>query len=262
MASLRALIFNILFFGGTTLECLFLWPLLCFGPKTGQLTGRFWCHWVQFLLRNTVNMRPRILGGQHLPDGPCILVSKHQSAWETLTFHTLVRDPAYVLKKELINIPVFGLFLKYSGQVAVDRSAGASALKGMITGVDKALKRGAQIVIFPEGTRTPPGTDRPYHPGIYALYRAFPDVPMIPVALNSGMFWGRHKFMKYGGEVTLEYLEPVKPGLDRKTFMSEIKSRIDGRTRELEKSAQIEFNLPAPRQTEQEQIEDAQKTAN
>ncbi len=246
MSTFRALIFNILFFGGTALECLVLWPFLFFGPKISQKTGRFWCKWVQWLLKVTVKLEPRVVGEQHLPDGPCILVSKHQSAWETLTFHTLLHDPAYILKKELISIPVFGLFLKYSGQIPVDRAAGGSALKDMIKGVNHALKRGARIVIFPEGTRTPPGSDRPYHPGVYALYKAFPNVPMIPVALNSGMFWGRAKFMKYSGKVTLEYLPPIEPGLDRKTFMKEIKSRIDDRTRELEKLAQVEFNLPAP----------------
>lgn len=246
MSTIRALIFNILFFGGTAVECLVLWPFLFFGPKIGQKTGRFWCKWVQWLLKYTVKLEPRVVGEQYLPEGPCILVSKHQSAWETLTFHTLLHDPAYILKKELIKIPVFGLFLKYSGQIPVDRSAGGSALKEMIKGVDLALKRDARVVIFPEGTRTPPGSDRPYHPGVFALYKAFPNVPMIPVALNSGMFWGRAKFMKYSGKVTLEYLPPMEPGLDRKTFMREIKRRIDERTRELEKFAQTEFNLPAP----------------
>lgn len=244
MSTLRALLFNSLFFGGTAILCFFMLPLLLLGQKGGQISGRLWCGWVQFLLRNLVGMYPRIRGQKNLPEKGCILVAKHQSAWETLTFHTLLPDPAYVLKKELLNIPMVGTFLKRSGQVAVDRSGGAAALKDMVKGVGKALERDAQVIIFPEGTRTPPSSDRPYHPGIYALYKAFPDTPMIPVAINSGMFWGKHSFMKYGGEVTLEYMEPMESGLDRKTFMREMKTRIDTRTRELETEAQAEFQLP------------------
>eukprot|EP01093_Parvamoeba_rugata_P008773 TRINITY_DN2487_c0_g3_i1.p1 TRINITY_DN2487_c0_g3~~TRINITY_DN2487_c0_g3_i1.p1 ORF type:complete len:273 (-),score=46.53 TRINITY_DN2487_c0_g3_i1:529-1347(-) len=244
MRTLRALLFNVLFFGGTAILCLSLIPLMLFGRKANQFVGHAWCRLVQFMLRYSVGMRKRITGLENLPDGPCILVAKHQSAWETLTFHTVVTDPAYILKKELTKIPVFGQFLTLSGQIAVDRSAGGSALKDMIKGAAEALAENCQVVIFPEGTRTPPGSDRPYHPGIYALYKAFPQYKVIPVALNSGMFWGRHSFMKYGGKVTMEFMKPIEPDLDRKTFMKEIKNRIDTRTRELEAEAQQEFNLP------------------
>ncbi|MBO6804808.1 MAG: 1-acyl-sn-glycerol-3-phosphate acyltransferase, partial [Thalassospira sp.] len=150
----------------------------------------------------------------------------------------------YILKKELTRIPLVGQFLILSGQIAVDRSAGSQALKDMIKGASKALEENRQVIIFPEGTRTPPGSNRPYHPGIFALYKAFPDTKVIPVALNSGMFWGRDSFMKYGGRVTMEFLPAMEPGLDRKTFMKEIKHRIDTRTRELEAEAQAEFQLP------------------
>jgi len=246
MRALRALLFNVLFFGGTTLLCLSLIPLMVCGRKANQFVGHAWCRLVQFMLRYSVGMRKRIIGLENLPEGPCILIAKHQSAWETITFHTVVPDPAYILKKELTKIPVFGHFLTFSGQIAVDRSAGGSALKDMLKGAAKALEENRQVIIFPEGTRTPPGSSRPYHPGIYALYKAFPETKVIPVALNSGMFWGRHSFMKYGGQVTMELMKPIEPGLDRKTFMKEIKDRIDTRTRELETEAQREFALPMP----------------
>ncbi|WP_339861985.1 lysophospholipid acyltransferase family protein [Thalassospira alkalitolerans] len=244
MRNLRAFLFNVLFFGGTTLLCIVMIPLIPLGRKANQFVGHAWAWMTQKMLESTVGMSRRIRGQEILPDGPCILVAKHQSAWETLTFHTVVPDPAYILKKELTRIPLMGQFLLGSGQIAVDRSAGSSALKDMIKGAGQAIADRRQIIIFPEGTRTPPGSDRPYHPGIYALYRAFPDVPVIPVAVNSGMFWGRHSFIKYGGEVTMEFLAPIEQGLDRKTFMKEIKAKIDGRTRELEREAQAEFNLP------------------
>ena len=244
MRALRALLFNVLFFGGTAVLCIALLPLMLFGRKASQFVGHMWCRLTQIALNISVGMRKRITGLENLPDGPCILVAKHQSAWETLTFHTVVSDPAYILKKELIKIPLVGQFLHLSGQIAVDRSAGGSALKDMIKGASKALEENRQVIIFPEGTRTPPGSSRPYHPGVYALYKAFPDTKVIPVAVNSGMFWGKDSFMKYGGLVTMELMPPIERGLDRKTFMKEIKTRIDTRTRELENEAQQEFNLP------------------
>lgn len=260
MRALRAFLFNVLFFAGTTALCICMVPLMPFGRKANQLVGHMWCHLTQGALAISVGMYKRIRGLENLPKGPCILVAKHQSAWETLTFHTVVPDPAYILKKELTRIPLMGQFLLFSGQIAVDRSAGSSALKDMIKGAERVLENGRQIVIFPEGTRTPPGSDRPYHPGIYALYKAFPNVPVIPVAINSGMFWGRHSFMKYGGEVTMEFLPAIEPDLDRKTFMKTIKSRIDDRTRELEREAQAEFNLPTLTSRDVE-IEEAREKA-
>lgn len=260
MRALRAFLFNVLFFAGTAALCIVLVPLMPFGRKPNQWVGHMWCRLTQGMLAMTVGMYKRIRGLENLPKGPCILVAKHQSAWETLTFHTVVPDPAYILKKELTRIPLMGQFLLLSGQIAVDRSAGSSALKDMIKGAERALADGRQIVIFPEGTRTPPGSDRPYHPGIYALYKAFPDTPVIPVAINSGMFWGRHSFMKYGGEVTMEFLPTIEPDLDRKTFMKTIKGRIDDRTRELEREAQAEFNLPTLTSRDVE-IEEAREKA-
>ena len=261
MRALRAFLFNVLFFAGTAALCIVLTPLMPFGRKPNQWVGHMWCRMTQGMLATTVGMYKRIRGLENLPQGPCILVAKHQSAWETLTFHTVVPDPAYILKKELTRIPLMGQFLLLSGQIAVDRSAGSSALKDMIKGAERALEDGRQIVIFPEGTRTPPGSDRPYHPGIYALYKAFPNVPVVPVAINSGMFWGRHSFMKYGGEVTMEFLPAMEPGLDRKTFMKTIKGRIDNRTRELERYAQAEFNLPTLTSRDVE-IEEAREKAD
>ncbi|MFC4237201.1 lysophospholipid acyltransferase family protein [Thalassospira xianhensis] len=260
MRALRAFLFNVLFFAGTAALCIVLVPLMPLGRKPNQWVGHMWCRLTQGMLAMTVGMYKRIRGLENLPKGPCILVAKHQSAWETLTFHTVVPDPAYILKKELTRIPLMGQFLLLSGQIAVDRSAGSSALKDMIKGAERALADGRQIVIFPEGTRTPPGSDRPYHPGIYALYKAFPDTPVIPVAINSGMFWGRHSFMKYGGEVTMEFLPAIEPDLDRKTFMKTIKGRIDDRTRELEREAQAEFNLPTLTSRDVE-IEEAREKA-
>lgn len=237
MITLRALLFNILFYALTAANCLLMIPLLGAPRRWVQWCGTIWCRQVRFALDWVVGLRLQVVGGEHLPDGPCIVVAKHQSAFETVVFHTVLANPVYVLKKELTRIPLFGRYLVASGQVAVDRSAGASALKSMVDGVGKALASGRQVIIFPEGTRTPPGTERAFHPGIYALYKAFPETPIVPMALNSGMFWGRHRFVKYPGTVTFEFLPPMPPGLERKAFMAEIKARINDRSQALSEEA-------------------------
>merc|ERR1712183_219222 len=115
-----------------------------------------------------------------------------------------------------------GNYLKFSGQIPIDRFGGSKALKEMIKKSHKGLKKQQQIIIFPEGTRTLPGADSTYYPGVYALYKAFPDIPTVPVVLNSGLFWQRNSFIKNSGEITLEFLPPIQEGLNRKNFMKEI----------------------------------------
>ena len=132
----------------------------------------------------------------------------------------------YVLKKELLSIPLFGRYLTKMNCIAVDREAGASALKEMVAQSKQILAEGRQIVIFPQGTRTAPGEDHPYHPGIAGIYTQN-DVPVVPVALNSGQFWGRNAFKKTPGTITVEYLKPIPAGLKRRDFMAQLKESID-----------------------------------
>ena len=131
-----------------------------------------------------------------------------------------------MLKKELLMIPVFGWFLARVGMIAIDRSGKASALKKMVADAKAIFAQGRPVVIFPEGTRVAPGARMPYQPGIAALYAQL-GVPVVPVALNSGLFWGRQAFVKKAGVITIEYLPPIPPGLDRKSFMRELEARIE-----------------------------------
>jgi 1-acyl-sn-glycerol-3-phosphate acyltransferase len=144
--------------------------------------------------------------------------------------------PAFVLKRELLSIPLFGWYLRKVGMIAVDRAAGASALRNMARQASEAFAEGRSILIFPEGTRVPPGESRPYHPGVAALYTQL-KVPVVPVALNSGLFWGRRSFVKRPGTVTVQFLPPIPPGLDRKAFMRELESRIEAAAMVLSKTA-------------------------
>ncbi|TAN47016.1 MAG: 1-acyl-sn-glycerol-3-phosphate acyltransferase, partial [Rhodospirillales bacterium] len=190
MTSLRSLVFNLLFFGLTAVMAVFYLPFLLLPRKTMVAGARFWIRIMLWLLRQVAGLSHEFKGLEHLPQGPFLIAAKHQSAWDTLIFHLLLPDPAFILKKELLTIPLFGWYLAHHGMIAIDRGAGAGALKKMLREAQKALERGSIPVVFPEGTRTAPGDSLPYHPGIAALYADL-KVPVVPVALNSGVFWRR-----------------------------------------------------------------------
>jgi 1-acyl-sn-glycerol-3-phosphate acyltransferase len=213
-------------------------PLLALDRSRTQALARFWLRGMLGAARVLLGLKVEVRGLENLPPGPCVLAAKHQSALETFLFHTLLDDAVYVLKKELAAIPMVGWYLRSSGQVFVDRSAGASALKAMVKGVGIALRRGSQVVIFPEGTRVAPDAKLPYHPGVAALYTQL-GATVVPVALNSGLFWPRNGFIKKPGTTVVEILPPMPAGLDRKRFMTELESRVEGASRAL-------AGLPAP----------------
>jgi 1-acyl-sn-glycerol-3-phosphate acyltransferase len=207
-------------------------PLLALPRRWTQRGARVWCQGLITLARLCCGMRYRVIGREQLPKGGAIIAAKHQSAWETLFFHTLLADPIYVLKRELVGVPLIGWYLKKAGNIAIDRAAGFRAIKTMMPSVRRALAEGAQVVVFPEGTRTAPGQHRRYQPGVAALYAAT-HVPVVPVALNSGLFWGRRRFVKYPGVVTVEFLPPMPAGLDRNRFLAMLEQRIEQATRRL-----------------------------
>jgi 1-acyl-sn-glycerol-3-phosphate acyltransferase len=141
-------------------------------------------------------------------------------------FPLLLDEPAYVLKRELMSVPLFGAYLKRCGMIAVDRQGGGPALKRMLAAARAAAADGRPILIYPEGTRTAPGQRRPYHPGVAALYGDL-GLPVVPVALNSGLFWGRRSFRKRSGTITIEFLAPIAPGLPRRVFMERLQGSIE-----------------------------------
>jgi 1-acyl-sn-glycerol-3-phosphate acyltransferase len=235
------LAYHLLFLPWTiVLSALYL-PLLVFSSRRFmQRCATFWLEGGLFLQRKVLGMAFEIKGIEHLPRGPAIIAAKHQSAWDTMIFHHLLVDPAYILKKELLFLPFIGWYLKKTGQVPIDRRAGMKALKLMVDASRQALVDGRQIVIFPEGHRQAPGTTGTYHSGVAMLYGAL-DVPLIPVALNSGLFWRRNAILRQPGVITLEILPPVSPGLDRKHVMLLLQQRIESATRALENEALHRF---------------------
>lgn len=233
MILIRSALFNVLIWTWTLLALLVILPVGPFLDAAGtRAYARGWERGILFLLRWVVGIRHEVRGLHHLPAEPAIIAAKHQSAWETLTFHTIVEELSVGLKYELTRIPIFGRYLLKSGCIRIDRGAAAKALKSLVEGARRAMAGGLHVMLFPEGTRRAPGAPPDYKPGIAALYKQL-DRPCVPVALNSGMYWGRRSFAKRPGTIVIEFLEPIPAGLARAAFMRTLEDRIETATARL-----------------------------
>ncbi len=245
----RAVCFSILFYSWTILLGILILPMLIGPPRLLLAYSRFWVRTSLWLLRVTVGLTHEVRGREHIPNGPALFAVKHQSAWDTLTINLIVRDAAVVLKRELTWIPVFGWCLLRARQIAIDREGGMSALRAMVAEARARLAEGRPIVIFPEGTRVAPGTRRPYHAGVAALHAAMGDVPVVPVALNSGLFWPRRSLKLRSGIITVEFLPPIPPDLPRHAFSGALENAIEGATDRLVTDAALKYALTLPELT-------------
>jgi 1-acyl-sn-glycerol-3-phosphate acyltransferase len=187
---------------------------------------RLWSRAVVWLLRATCGVRLELRGMENLPPGPCVIAAKHQSAFDTIVWLGLLPDPAYVLKKELLSIPLYGWHVRKMAMIPVDRDGGGSALRTMLRTAQGVLADGRQVVIFPEGTRTAPGQRVPYHPGVVAIAGAS-TAPVIPVATDSGRIWGRRAFLKRPGAIHISVLPPLPPGLPRARLLAALEDAIE-----------------------------------
>jgi 1-acyl-sn-glycerol-3-phosphate acyltransferase len=243
---LRALAFNVGFIAWTAVIGTLGLPVLCAPRAAAMRFGRFWSRAVLTFLRVIVGLDHQVRGLDRIPRGGCIIAMKHQSTWDTLIVPVVLADPAIVLKRELLFLPVYGWYAARAGSIAIDRKAGAAALRNMVARARAIAAQGRPIVIFPEGTRVAPGTHLPYQPGVAALYQTL-GLPLVPAALNSGLFWGRRSFLKRRGRITLEFLEPIPPGWPRRRLMAELERRIETATDALlrEGAAQNKVNFPS-----------------
>jgi len=236
MSWLRALLFNIAFFGSTALIGIAGLPLLLAPRSAVMRFGRFWARSVLALLRMIVGLDGEIRGLDHVPQGACLIAMKHQSAWDTLILPVVLGDPAVVIKQELLWVTFYGWYARRAGSIPIDRRGGAGALRRMLATARHAAAMGRSIAIFPEGTRTAPGQTLTYQPGVAALYQAL-SLPLVPAAVNSGLYWGRRAFVKRPGRIVLSFLEPIPPGLPRREVMAQLEARIETATAALEKEA-------------------------
>jgi 1-acyl-sn-glycerol-3-phosphate acyltransferase len=237
----RSLLFNVLFYVTTTLFVVIGSPLL-FAPRSWAMAAlKVHARFELWLLRAIVGTTIEVRGRENIPAGPCLVASKHQSAWETFALIPIFRDPALLMKRELFFIPFHGWFSRKFQMIPVDRDKGPSALRRMLREAKKRIDDGREIIIFPEGTRRPPGAPPDYKTGIVLLYDAL-GVPCLPVALNSGLFWPRRSVIRCPGTIVVEILKPIPPGLPRDQFLRSLEAAIEGASTRL----LVEGGAPEP----------------
>ena len=229
-------IFNFIFIGWTAVLLFTLWVLLPLSRRVFRRGISLWPKLLFPVLEHLVGITFELRGQENVPDGPVIYAVKHQSTWETMFFLWQNPETAYIMKKELNKIPFWKWYMAKSQHVVIDRSGAASTMRQMVSDSEHILAEGRSIVIFPEGTRSEPGKTNKYHPGIAALYRRI-GATVIPVALNTGLFWGRRQFLKHPGKMIIQFLPAMPIDLDRKQFMSQLESAIEDTTRDLEQEA-------------------------
>jgi 1-acyl-sn-glycerol-3-phosphate acyltransferase len=222
MMLLRSLLFLIWFLIVSIVMSILFLPLLAAPRSWCVAMARGWAEATLWGLKIFAGTGMRVLGKE--PVGAVLVASKHMSMWDTLALYLLLDDPGIVLKRELLRIPFYGWYLKKNCAIAIDRSAGAEAMRRMTRDAMTVFEEDRPILIFPEGTRKKPGAAPDYKPGVAGLYGILKK-PCVPVALNSGVFW--RGFFKYPGTITIAFLEPIPPGLKRAEFMATLESRIE-----------------------------------
>jgi 1-acyl-sn-glycerol-3-phosphate acyltransferase len=226
---IRSVTFNVLFYLNLFVLLIAALPTLAM-PRWGILAvARFWARTNLWLLRTVCGITVEFSGLEKIPRGPLIVACKHQSLWETFALVLLLPDPAYIMKRELMWIPFFGWYTAKAGMIAVDRSKGSRALADMNVCVRRELARNRQVIIFPEGTRRPPGAEPQYKYGVVHLYLET-GVACLPVALNSGLFWPRRSVRRNPGTIRVEVLDPIPPGLSKDDFFDLLQRRIEAAT--------------------------------
>jgi len=184
------------------------------------------------LLRGIAGVGIEVRGRDNLPEGACLVAAKHQSAWDTMAPMAYIPAPAVIIKQELMQIPLYGTFARKLGMIPVRRDRGPTALREMARAALARAEDGQQIFIFPEGTRRAPDAPPDYKPGVVRLYEEL-DLPCVPLALNSGLYWPRHAWRLKPGTIVMEFLEPIPPGLSRTAFRSRLIEATEGATARL-----------------------------
>ena len=229
---LRSLVYNVLFYALLVFWIIIAIPTFLMPPRAFVTVAKAWARSSVWLMRVICNIKVDYRGLEKIPKGPLIVASKHQSMWETFALLQFFDAPLFIYKRELKWIPFFGWYLMKSKMIGVDRKGGMRSLMEMARRAPKEIRSGRQLIIFPEGTRTPVGAPPDYMTGVGQIY-ANAGVPCIPVALNSGLFWPRRTFMRYPGTLVVEFLDPLPAGLTRKDFIARIQASIEDATNRL-----------------------------
>jgi 1-acyl-sn-glycerol-3-phosphate acyltransferase len=229
MALVRSALFALVFYGWSFVAVLLAFPISLFGTRPLRAWTHAWVRFHRWCAAWLLGIRSRVEG--HPPAGASLVAAKHQSMFETMEIFLILKEPAVVLKRELADLPLWGWLAQRYGVIPVDRAGGGAALRRMMRAADAAIAEGRPIVIFPEGTRVAPGERPPLQSGFAGLYRAL-KLPVVPVAVDSGRLWPRHRFAKRPGVVTMRFGETLAPGLAR----GEIEAAVHGAINALEPS--------------------------
>jgi 1-acyl-sn-glycerol-3-phosphate acyltransferase len=227
----RSWAYTIAFFAWTFVSAVAMLPMLVRSDWT-LTASKVWVWGILFLARTIAGIDCRIEGRENLPDGPCIVACQHQSSYETFKLMAELKRPIFVLKRELVWVPFIGWYMHRGGLVGIDRRAGAAAMRKTLRAARAALADGRQVIIFPQGTRTPRGTIVPYRPGVAALYLHC-GVPVIPAALNSSYAWGKSRILKRPGTITIKFLPALPEGLEKDAMLDLLRQRIEDESQAL-----------------------------
>ena len=228
----RSIVFNVLFYVNIIVRMIIALPAIVLPYSVMLAVLRSYARSSLWLLRVVCGIKVEWRGREKIPSGACLVACKHQSLWETFALYVILDDPTFVLKRELMWLPLFGWLARKSGMIPIDRGGRTTALARMVARARAEIARSRQIVVFPEGTRLAPDAQPRYMPGIAYLYSET-DLACVPVALNSGLFWPRRSWLRYPGTVLVEVLDPIAPGLDRRAFLAQLQNVLEDATARL-----------------------------
>lgn len=233
--AIRSAVFYALYFLHTMPLAIVMGLMAKIAPQLkpiGRGIAQYWGDSNLFFLRWVVGIRTVVTGQENIPQEGCIIGAKHQSDWDIFAILPYVDEPAFIAKKELLDIPFFGWCARWINTVPVDRKKGKEAMPLMLEHARGSVAQGHKVIIFPEGTRRAPLDVPAYRSGIVKLYMAL-NVPVVPVALTSGLYWGRNSPVLWPGTARAKFLEPIPPGLPAEEFQRTLIDRIETETNKM-----------------------------
>jgi len=228
MLILRSLAFNVAFYANLIVQMIFWTPYYFLAPRhRAWYVPKVWVRTSLWLHEKLAGTKVEISGLENLPGGSFILAPKHQSFWDAIAFLPHIDDALYILKRELTWIPFFGWYIMKMRMIPVDRGSRAKALRAVVAATKAELERNPrQLIIYPEGTRRPPGAEPSYKYGIVELYSQL-GIPVVPVAHVAGLYWPRRVFRRFPGTIKARFLPPIPPGLGKEEFMARLVSETE-----------------------------------
>jgi len=243
---IRSILFQIFFWTFSVLINLIWLPSLLMPRRAVARGMEIWARVSFWGLKHIAGLDYEVRGQENIAAGAALYAGKHLSMWETIAPHVLLHDPATIMKRELLNVPFYGWYARKCEMIVIDRGGQAKTIRTMIADVKQRMAEGRSIMIFPEGTRKGLDAEPDYKPGVAALYTAL-NVPCVPVAHNSGLYWPRRGFLRMPGRIIVEFLPAIAPGLKRQEFMTELQRRLEeGTARLLAEGGFRKAEAPSP----------------